>query len=89
MPKPSLRTRSKKRRVLQLPGGQRVTHYKREKISRPQCARCGKVLSGILRFVPSEIRRLPGSQRKIGRPYGNVLCSRCLKEVLKQAVRSS
>jgi len=89
MPKPSLRTRSRKRRTFRLPGGCSKTDYKREKIAPQRCARCGKALSGIPRLVPSEIRKLPASQRKIGRPYGNLLCSACLRDFLKQAVRVS
>jgi len=89
MPKPSSRTRSKKRYRLQLPGGQSGTHYKREKTGRPKCTRCGREISGIPHLVPSEIRRLPASQRKIERPYGNMLCPTCLRDLLKQAVRSS
>jgi len=89
MPKRSLRTRSKKRRTLRLPGGHSVTHYKKEKITPQQCTRCGRKISGASHLIPSEIRKLPASQRKIERPYGNLLCPTCLQDLLKQSVRSS
>jgi large subunit ribosomal protein L34e len=89
MPKRSLRTRSKKRQTLRLPGGRTGTHYTREKIKSQRCARCEKPLSGIPRLISSGVRKLPASQRKIERPYGNLLCPTCLQESLKQAVRGS
>lgn len=88
MPKPSLRTRSRKRRELRLPGGRATTHYKREKPSAVLCARCGKALSGIPHAVPSKLRKLPASRKKIERMYGGQLCHNCLQDLLKQAVRS-
>ena len=87
MPKPSLRTRSKKRSAFHLPGGRSGTHYKKEKIKPSHCTRCGKILSGAPRLTPSKIRKLPASQRKIERPYGNLLCPSCLRGLLKQSVR--
>lgn len=89
MPKPSLRTRSKKRRILRLPGGRVGTHYGKEKVTSSRCIRCGRMLSGTSRFTASKIRKLPLSQRRIERPYGNLLCSTCLRDSLKQSVRSS
>ena len=89
MPKRSLRTGSKKRRTLRLPGGSSGTHYGREKFGLSHCSRCGRILSGTPRLAPSGIRKIPASQRKVERPYGSLLCSSCLQELLKQAVRSS
>jgi len=89
MPKPSLRTRSRKRRVLRLPGGRSGTHYEKEKVKPLHCTRCGRILSGVSGLTPSKIRKLSGSQRKVERPYGNLLCPSCLQDLLKQAVRSS
>lgn len=89
MPEPSKRTRSMKRQDLRLPGGRFETHYKREKPSVPRCSRCGRELSGIPRLIPSELRKLPASQRRIKRMYGGQLCHECLRDLLKQTVRST
>lgn len=89
MPRRSLRVRSEKRRVLRLPGGRSVTHYKREKVKSSRCGKCGGILSGVPSLVSSKIHRLSASQRKIERPYGGFLCSACLHESLKHSARSS
>lgn len=89
MPEPSKRTRSRKRQALRLPGGRFETRYKREKPSVPRCSRCGRGLSGIPRSIPSELRKLPASQRRIERMYGGQLCHACLRDLLKQTVRSA
>ena len=88
MPKPSLRTRSKKRRRVTLPGGQSETRYKREKTGVSRCVRCGRTLSGLPRSIPSKLRRLPASQRRIERMYGGQLCHGCLQDLLRHAVRN-
>jgi large subunit ribosomal protein L34e len=89
MPQPSKRTRSVKRHDLRLPGGRFETHYKREKPDVSRCSRCGRELSGIPRLIPSELRKLSASQRGIERIYGGQLCHGCLRDLLKQTVRST
>ncbi len=87
MPRPSLRTRSRKRRSAKLPGGRTTIHYKKEKAGFARCGRCGRQLSGIPRLDPSRIRKLPQSRRRVERIYGGYLCHECLQEMLKEAVR--
>lgn len=89
MPKPSQRTRSRKRQDLRLPGGRFETHYKREKPDVSRCSRCGRELSRIPRLIPSELRKLPASQRRVERIYGGQLCHGCLRDLLKQTVRGT
>jgi large subunit ribosomal protein L34e len=88
MPRRSLRVRSKKRQVFRLPGGKSGVHYEKEKIGPLHCSRCGRIVSGAPHLAQSEIRKLPASQRRIGRPYGSLLCPTCLQNMLKQAARS-
>lgn len=88
MPKPSQRTRSRKRRLVRLPGGRTETHYKQEKIGASSCIRCGRALSGVPRLTPSKLHTVPTSYRRVERMYGGKLCHNCLQELLKQAVRS-
>ncbi|RLI22790.1 50S ribosomal protein L34e [Candidatus Bathyarchaeota archaeon] len=87
MPRPSLRTRSRKRIQKKVPGGKTVVHYKKEKSEPAKCSRCGRMLHGIPRCHPSELKKLTRSQRRIMRMYGGQLCASCLKELLKEAVR--
>ena len=87
MPRPKLRTRSRKRVSVRLPGGRTAIHYKREKPRPARCARCGGKLGGVPRLTPVEIRRLPANQRRPERIYGGQLCPRCLREALKEAAR--
>lgn len=88
MPKPSLRTRSRKRVGLKSPGGQNITHYKKEKHGYLHCFRCGRVLFGIPRSDPSELGKLSPTQRTVARMYGGQLCHNCLQDLLRQSVRS-
>ncbi|MGQ9460702.1 MAG: 50S ribosomal protein L34e [Candidatus Bathyarchaeaceae archaeon] len=88
MPRPSLRTRSRKRHSVRLPGGRAETHYKREKNPVSRCTRCGRGLSGLPRSTSSKLRKLPASQRKLERMYGGQLCHSCLQDLLKQATRN-
>ncbi|MEM2917835.1 MAG: 50S ribosomal protein L34e [Candidatus Bathyarchaeia archaeon] len=88
MPRPSLRTRSRKRVYLKLPGGKSVIHYEKEKQGYLRCSRCSRILFGIPRLSSSELRKLSMSQRRIKRMYGGQLCHTCLQDMLKEAVRS-
>lgn len=88
MPQPHYRTRSRKRVKIKTPGGRLITHYKREKAKPAKCSKCGKPLSGIPREIPSEIRKLNRTRRRISRILGGQLCPQCLKTTLKQAVRA-
>ncbi|MBE0511813.1 50S ribosomal protein L34e [Candidatus Bathyarchaeota archaeon] len=87
MPRPSLRTRSRKRRRVKSSGGRVETHYGKEKTGFSRCARCGRALSGLPRSNPSGLRKLPVSQRRVERMYGGHLCHSCLRDLLKQAAR--
>ncbi|MEM1660204.1 MAG: 50S ribosomal protein L34e [Candidatus Bathyarchaeia archaeon] len=89
MPRPALRTRSRKRIYKALPGGKTTIHYKSEIPAPAKCRICNKPLSGFSRLNPSEISKLNKSRRRVSRIYGGSLCSECLKKGLKEAVRVS
>ena len=89
MPEPSLRTRSKKRHLLRLPGGRVKTNFKREKVNALCCSRCGGLLHGIPRLIPSGCGKLSASEKRVGRMFGGQLCAGCLRDLLKASVRSS
>ena len=70
------------------PGGKTVTHYRPRKPSKAVCANCGKVLSGVPRDVPSKIQKISKTEKRPERPYGGVLCSKCMREEIKSRVRT-
>ncbi|MEM3442737.1 MAG: 50S ribosomal protein L34e [Candidatus Bathyarchaeia archaeon] len=86
MPKPSQRTRSRKRVNKTLPGGSEKTYYKKETGTPPHCHLCGRPLSGVPRNQ-SELRKLNKSRKRIWRPFGGQVCGNCLKTALSKAVR--
>ncbi|MDH5624046.1 MAG: 50S ribosomal protein L34e [Candidatus Bathyarchaeota archaeon] len=88
MPRPSLRTRSKKRRRVKSSGGRVEIHYRKEKTEVSRCARCGRALSGVPCSNPSKLHKLPASQRRVERMYGGHLCHSCLQDLLRQAARN-
>jgi len=51
-----------------------------------RCGRCGAPLGGVP-ISEDERRWLPKTKKRPERMFGGVLCPRCLKEVLKEAVR--
>lgn len=89
MPRPALRTRSRKRVYKALPGGKTTIHYRSETPASAKCRICGKPLSGFSRLTPSEMSKLNKSKRRVSRIYGGNLCPECLKTGLKEAVRVS
>lgn len=86
MPRPGLRTRSKKRVMVRTPGGNTVVHYRREKPGAAKCALCGSPLGGVPRLLPHELRKLPKSSRRPTRPYGGYLCPSCLRLGIQRAI---
>jgi len=87
MPRHSLRTRSKKRLSVPLPGGGKTIHYRKEKPKKAKCSMCQRSLAGIPRSVPSQLGKYAESEKKVVRMFGGQLCSSCLQMLLKRAVR--
>jgi large subunit ribosomal protein L34e len=88
MPRPSERTKTKKRIRVRVPGGHRNTHFRKEKVNPACCRRCGRVLSGFSCSAPSKISKLSSSEKKVERVYGGQLCPDCLQYLLKREVRN-
>lgn len=88
MPKPHLRTRSKKRVKVAIPGGKNRIHYKTKVTASPSCSICGNSLAGIPHLSTVKERKLNRSRRRVWRSYGRQLCHSCLKEALKQGART-
>ena len=88
MVRPSLRSRSYKRVLRRTPGGRTVVHYEKRKNTPMKCMRCGTTLGGVP-IKEIDRRRLPKTMKRPERMFAGVLCARCLREVLKEVVRST
>lgn len=86
MVRPMHRSRSHKRIYRRTPSGRTAVHHKRRKNTPMRCSRCGAILAGVPIKDP-ERRILPKTAKRPERMFGGVLCSRCLKAVLKEAIR--
>ena len=82
MPIQPHRTRTLRRIKVRTPRGVK-THYKKRKPKAAHCGGCKKVLHGVPRGLPHQIRRLPKTQRRPERKYGGVFCPACLKGMFK------
>ena len=78
------RSRSKRKVFVRTPGARTVVHYRARKPSKAKCAGCGKQLAGVPREIPSKLKKLPKTARRPERPYGGVLCSKCMREKIRQ-----
>lgn len=88
MVRPSLRSRSYKRVSKRTPSNRIAIHYVRRRNTPMKCARCGDILNGVP-LKDADRRKLPKVMKRPERMFGGVLCSRCLREVLKEVVRSA
>lgn len=75
MPKPGIRSKSKRSIQRKLPGGKTVKHYKGKTKGKAICANCGKQLHGI----PTNAAKMPKSVKTVNRPYGGHYCSKCTR----------
>ncbi|HSU73234.1 MAG TPA: 50S ribosomal protein L34e [Candidatus Binatia bacterium] len=85
---PRLRSRTFTRRKTRTPGGRHVIHYARRKPGRAECAYCGDYLKAVPRGRPSELRGLPKSAKRPERPFGGVLCSKCMRAHFRKAAQA-
>ncbi len=86
MVRPGLRSRSLRRVYRRTPGGTTTIHFERRRPKQARCARCGRPLGGVPRGRPRELRRMSKTSKRPQRPYGGVLCSRCLSEMIFLAI---
>ncbi|MBI2656003.1 50S ribosomal protein L34e [Candidatus Woesearchaeota archaeon] len=88
MPAPRLRSRSLRKLFRKVPGGSTHIHYKRRKPKPAHCSGCGAVLKGIPRERPYKMRSMAKTKKRPERPYGGMLCSRCMRlEMIKRAIK--
>ena len=79
MPAPRFRSRSLRRVFRKVPGGRVSLQYKSRKPKAAKCGNCGDALKGVPRELPYKMRNMAKTRKRPERPYGGVLCSRCMR----------
>ncbi|MEW5897153.1 MAG: 50S ribosomal protein L34e [Nanoarchaeota archaeon] len=69
------------------PGGRTAVHYRERKPSKALCGRCKKQLAGVPRRRAAEMANMPKTAKRPERPYGGVLCSACMRDLLRNKAR--
>jgi len=87
MPRGMYRSRTLRRVFKRVPGGESKLVYKQRKPGQPRCAQTGEPLHGIPRGTPKQMAKLSKTQKRPQRPFGGVLSSRAMRDVLKLEVR--
>lgn len=83
-----LKSRKSLRRVfVRTPSGENKIHYRKRKPSRPICAECGAYLHGIPHLIKSKFKNIAKTKKRPQRPYGGVLCSRCMREKIRNDIK--
>lgn len=85
---PRYRSRSKRRVFIKTPGNVVKIHYRARKPSKAICGKCGDYLNGVPRAMPNKMKNLPKTCKRPERPYGGVLCTKCMRKLFKEAARS-
>lgn len=87
MPAPRLRSRSLRRIYRKVPGGRVSLQYKKRKPKAARCGNCGAILKGIPRERPFRMRNMAKTKKRPERPFGGVLCSKCMRQTIIDKVR--
>jgi len=87
MPAPRLRSRSLRKVFRKVSGGRVNIHYKKRKPKAAKCGNCGSVLKGVSREFPFKMRSMAKTKKRPERPYGGVLCSRCIRQKIIDKTR--
>lgn len=86
MPAPRLRSRSLRKVFRKVSGGRTNIHLKKRKPKAAKCGNCGAVLKGTPRELPFRMRKMAKTKKRPERPFGGVLCSRCMRlEIINRA----
>jgi len=87
MPVPRLRSRSLRKIFRKVPGGRVSIQYKKRKPKAAKCSNCRAVLKGVPRERPFKMRSMAKTKKRPERPYGGILCSRCMRQTIIGKIR--
>ncbi|MBU1111837.1 MAG: 50S ribosomal protein L34e [archaeon] len=88
MPRGMHKSRTLRRVFVKTPSGKNVLHYRKRKPSRAHCGACGAILTTVPRELPAKMANIPKSKKRPERPYGGLLCTKCLRMMMKERARS-
>lgn len=88
MTAPRFRSRTFRRVFVKTPGGKTILHHKRRKPGKAQCANCGAYLKGVASGLTKYIKKLAKTEKRPERPYGGVLCNKCMRNVMIEKARN-
>lgn len=83
----SLKSRTYRRVHKVTPGGRNVLHFERRKPSKAVCGNCSSKLNGVPRELPFKMTNMPKTSKRPQRPFGGVLCSKCMRSEIRSSVR--
>jgi large subunit ribosomal protein L34e len=84
---PKFRSRSQRKVYRKTPGGKVVVQFKPRKAAKAQCAQCKAFLKGVPQGGTAMMRSLAKTQRRPERPYGGVLCTKCMRKTMIERAR--
>jgi large subunit ribosomal protein L34e len=88
MPSGKHKSRTLRKVFVKTPGGNNKIHFRKRKPARAKCAGCGTVLPAVPRELPAKMANLPKTAKRPERPFGGVLCSTCMRMMMKEKARS-
>lgn len=80
------RSRSKRRVKVKLTR-ETVIHYEDRRPKLARCGGCGAELKGVPRLKKSEITNIAKTKKRPERPFGGVLCSKCMRDKMREKIR--
>ena len=89
MPEGKHKSRTLRRIFVRTPGSRTTVHRRKRKPNHAKCGSCGNVLAGVPRNLPSIVKNLPKTKKRPERPFGGVLCTKCMRGLFKNKARSS
>jgi len=89
MVKPGHRSHSQKRVFVTTPGGTSKVQYRKRQPSKAKCGNCGAVLKGTASDRPYKMQNMAKTKKRPDRPFGGVLCSKCMRSHIIQKAREN
>ncbi len=82
------KSRKHRRIRVRTPGGKLRIIYKNKRPAKAQCGRCGVILKGVPTERNAKMMNMAKSKKRPERPYGGVLCTKCMRELMLEKARS-
>ena len=81
------KSRTFRRVFKKTPGGITKKYYLKRKPAKAQCAGCRQNLKGVPRERPFKMQNMPKTKKRPERPFGGVLCSKCMRKEIANRFR--